>query len=35
LNYAIDHDRYQRTGEGWKLTERVYGPGPRLNPVDS
>ncbi len=24
LNYAIYHDRYQRTGEGWKFTERVY-----------
>ena len=24
LNYAIYHDRYQRTGDGWKLTERVY-----------
>ena len=23
-NYAIYHDRYQRTGEGWKFTERVY-----------
>jgi hypothetical protein len=22
LNYAIYHDRYQRTGEGWKFTER-------------
>ncbi len=24
LNYAIYHDRYRRTGEGWKFTERVY-----------
>ncbi|NGO74023.1 nuclear transport factor 2 family protein, partial [Streptomyces boncukensis] len=24
LNYAIYHDRYQRTGEGWKFTERAY-----------
>ena len=24
LNYAIYHDRFQRTGEGWKFTERVY-----------
>ncbi len=24
LNYAIYHDRYQRTGDGWKFTERVY-----------
>ena len=24
VNYAIYHDRYQRTGEGWKFTERVY-----------
>ena len=24
LNYAIYHDRYQRTGEGWKFAERVY-----------
>ena len=24
LNYAIYHDRYQRTGEGWRFTERVY-----------
>ena len=23
LNYAIYHDRYQRTGDGWKLTEGV------------
>src|SRR5260221_9473571 len=23
-NYAIHHDRYQRTGDGWKFTERVY-----------
>jgi hypothetical protein len=21
---AIYHDRYQRTGDGWKFTERVY-----------
>ena len=24
LNYAIYHDRYRRTDEGWKFTERVY-----------
>lgn len=24
LNYAVYHDRYQRTVEGWKFTERVY-----------
>jgi ketosteroid isomerase-like protein len=24
VNYAIYHDRYQRTPEGWKFTERVY-----------
>jgi ketosteroid isomerase-like protein len=24
LNYAIYHDRYRRTGYGWKFTERVY-----------
>jgi ketosteroid isomerase-like protein len=24
LNYAIYHDRYQRTGDGWKFIERVY-----------
>ena len=24
LNYAIFHDRYQRTADGWKFTERVY-----------
>ncbi len=24
LNYAIYHDRYQRTSGGWKFTERVY-----------
>src|SRR6202035_1789972 len=24
LNYAIYHDRYQRTGHGWRFTERVY-----------
>ena len=24
LNYAIYHDRYQRTPNGWKFTERVY-----------
>jgi ketosteroid isomerase-like protein len=23
-NYAIYHDRYQRTPDGWKFTERVY-----------
>ena len=24
LNYAIYHDRYQRTAEGWKFAERMY-----------
>ncbi|MFH8733939.1 MULTISPECIES: nuclear transport factor 2 family protein [unclassified Streptomyces] len=24
LNYAIYHDRYRRTDEGWRFTERVY-----------
>ena len=24
LNYAIYHDRYQRTRDGWKFTERAY-----------
>jgi len=24
VNYAIYHDRYQRTPEGWKFAERVY-----------
>jgi ketosteroid isomerase-like protein len=24
LNYAIYHDRYRRTSEGWKFTERIY-----------
>jgi ketosteroid isomerase-like protein len=24
VNYAIYHDRYQRTTEGWKFAERVY-----------
>jgi ketosteroid isomerase-like protein len=24
LNYAVYHDSYQRTREGWKFTERVY-----------
>ena len=24
LNYAIYHDRYQRTPDGWKFTEGVY-----------
>ncbi|GAA2694489.1 nuclear transport factor 2 family protein [Nonomuraea recticatena] len=24
LNYALYHDRYQRTPEGWKFSERVY-----------
>jgi ketosteroid isomerase-like protein len=24
LNFAIYHDRYRRTGDGWKFTERVY-----------
>jgi ketosteroid isomerase-like protein len=23
-NYAVYHDRYRRTPEGWKFTERVY-----------
>ncbi|MET8286088.1 nuclear transport factor 2 family protein [Streptomyces sp. NPDC051639] len=24
LNYAIYHDRYQRTDDGWRFAERVY-----------
>lgn len=24
LNYALYHDRYQRTAEGWKFSERLY-----------
>jgi ketosteroid isomerase-like protein len=24
LNYALYHDRFRRTPEGWKFTERVY-----------
>lgn len=24
LNYAVYHDRYQRTADGWKFAERVY-----------
>jgi ketosteroid isomerase-like protein len=24
LNYGIYHDRYRRTGDGWKFTERTY-----------
>ena len=24
LNYAVWHDRYQRTPDGWKFAERVY-----------
>jgi ketosteroid isomerase-like protein len=24
LNYAVYHDRYQRTPDGWKFTKRVY-----------
>ena len=24
LNYGIYHDRYQRTSDGWRFTERVY-----------
>ena len=24
LNYAVYHDRYQRTTGGWKFSERVY-----------
>lgn len=24
VNYAIYHDRYERTGDGWKFAERVY-----------
>jgi ketosteroid isomerase-like protein len=24
VNYAIYHDRYQRTAAGWRFTERVY-----------
>lgn len=24
LNYAVYHDRYRRTADGWRFTERVY-----------
>jgi hypothetical protein len=24
VNYAVYHDRYQRTPDGWKFSERVY-----------
>ena len=24
LNYSVYHDRYQRTSDGWRFTERVY-----------
>ena len=24
LNYSVYHDRYQRTPDGWKFTERAY-----------
>lgn len=24
MNFAVYHDRYQRTAEGWKFAERVY-----------
>ncbi len=24
VNYSVYHDRYQRTPDGWKFTERVY-----------
>lgn len=24
LNYALYHDRYRRTADGWRFTERVY-----------
>jgi ketosteroid isomerase-like protein len=24
LNYSLYHDRYQRTADGWRFTERVY-----------
>ncbi|MFF7529949.1 nuclear transport factor 2 family protein [Streptomyces bobili] len=24
LNYAVYHDRYERTADGWKFSERVY-----------
>jgi hypothetical protein len=41
LNYAIYHDRYQRTGDGWKFTQRAYeiryldhGPLPGSAPHD-
>jgi SnoaL-like domain len=43
LNYAVYHDRYQRTPDGWKFTERVCevryldtsplaGPAPHVSP---
>jgi hypothetical protein len=25
LNYAVYHDRYQRTPDGWRFAERIYG----------
>ncbi len=31
LNYAVYHDRYQRTPEGWKFAERTY----KIKYVDS
>jgi hypothetical protein len=27
LTYAVDHDRYRRTPDGWKFTGRVHGSG--------
>lgn len=24
VNFAVYHDRYERTGDGWKFSERVY-----------
>jgi hypothetical protein len=24
LNYSVYHDRYRRTPDGWRFTERVY-----------
>ncbi|MBW8798646.1 MAG: nuclear transport factor 2 family protein [Streptomyces sp.] len=46
LNYAVYHDRYQRTAEGWRFAERVYevryldtsplaGTAPRTVPASS
>jgi hypothetical protein len=33
LNCAVHHDRYQRTPDGSKFSERVYGPTQRRAPA--